>query len=124
MTPSILIAAAKLDTAEIVLIVVAGTLALPMMYAVHCGLNYCCLRHSQRFCRQHGFAISRWRYGPAFDKSGIKTEFTIVELDCLDSQQQRRLIRLSVWLFGIRKLLSDDKYPESHDEQSFQSAPN
>lgn len=121
MTTSVLMAAAGLDPAEIVLIVAASILALPMMYAVHRGLNYCGLRHAQRFCRQHGFAISRWRCEPAFDQSGIKTESTLVELDCLDSQQQRRLIRLSVWLFGIRKVLSDDKYPKLHDEQSFRS---
>ena len=116
MTPSFHMAAARLDTAEILLIVAAGILALPMMYGVHCGLNYCCLKHAQRFCRQHGFAISRLRCGPEFEQSGVKTEFTLVELDCLDGQKQRRLIRLSVWLFGIRKVLSDEKYPESHDE--------
>ena len=121
MTPSVLMAAARLDTAEVLLIVAAGILALPMMYAFHRGLNYCCIRHAQRFCRQHGFAISRWRCRPEFDQAGVKTEFTLLELDCLDGQKQRRLIRLSVWLFGIRKVLSDDKYPESHDEQSLQS---
>ena len=53
----------------------------------------------------------------AFDQSGAKTEFTIVELDCLDFQKQRRLIRLLVWVFGIRKVLSDEIYPDSYDEQ-------
>ena len=120
MTPSVLIATAGLDAGVILLMVASGILALPMMYVVHRGLNYCCLRHAQRFCRQYGFAISRWRCGPAFDREGVKTEFTLVELDCLDGQKQRRLIRLSVWLFGIRKVLSDDKYSESHDDQSLQ----
>jgi len=47
----------------------------------------------------------------------VKTEFTIVELDCLDAQKQRKLIRLLVWLFGVRKVLSNEIYPDSHDEQ-------
>lgn len=53
----------------------------------------------------------------AFDQSGTKTEFTIIELDCLDLQKQRRLLRLLVWVFGIRKVLSDEIYPDSYDEQ-------
>jgi len=53
----------------------------------------------------------------AFDQSGVKTEFTIVELDCLDGQKQRKLVRLLVWVFGIRKVLNDEKYPESFDEK-------
>ncbi len=106
------------STAEMIVIVMSGGLALPLFYAVHCGLNYCCLRHAQRFCRRHGLAISRWRCGPAFDDSGVKTEFTLVELDCRDGQKQRRLVRLLVWPFGIRKVLSDDKYPQSADEQT------
>jgi hypothetical protein len=31
------------------------------------------------------------------------------------------LVRLLVWLFGIRRVLSDEKFPESHDEQSLQA---
>jgi hypothetical protein len=53
----------------------------------------------------------------AFDQSGVKTEFTIVEVDCLDGQKQRKLVRLLVWVFGIRKVLSDEIYPDSYDKQ-------
>lgn len=53
----------------------------------------------------------------AFDHSGGKTEFTIVELDCLDLQKQPKLIRLLVWVFGIREVLIDEIYPDSYDEQ-------
>ena len=109
--------AARMNAAEIFFIVIAGIFGVPMMYAVHLGLSYCCLRYAQRFCKQHGYAVSRWRRGTAFDQSGTKTEFMLVELDCLDAQRQRKLIRLMVWLFGIRKVLYDDAYPESHDEQ-------
>ena len=52
-----------------------------------------------------------------FDERGLKTEFTIVELDCLGRQKQRKLVRLLVWVLGIRKVLSDDIYPDSYDEQ-------
>lgn len=52
-----------------------------------------------------------------FEPSGVKTEFTLVQLDCFDTQKQRRLVLLRVWPLGVRKLLSDEKYPESYDEQ-------
>jgi hypothetical protein len=52
----------------------------------------------------------------AFEQFGPKTEFTIVELDCLDAQKQRKLIRLLVWLFGVREVLSIEPFPE--EEQS------
>jgi hypothetical protein len=109
MIPPFLAASAKFDTTGIIVIVVAGVIALPAFYLVHRGLEYCYLLHARRFCRKNGFVLVRWRYGPAFDKSGVKTEFSIFELDCLDTQKQRRLIRLSVWIFGVRKILPDDE---------------
>jgi len=102
---------------EIIFIIVVGILALPLMYAVHCCLDYCCLRHARRFCRQNGLEISRSRWQPAFDRTGVKTEFTLVELDCLDGRKQRKLVRLIVWVFGVRKVLNDESYPDSYDEQ-------
>ena len=112
MFPLLLILA-KLDAVGVPLSIGAGILALPLFYLLHSTLNYCYLVHARRFCRRQGFEISRWRCGPAFDQSGLKTEFTLVELDCLDGQKQRRFVRLLVWVFGIRKMLSDDKYEES-----------
>jgi hypothetical protein len=32
-------------------------------------------------------------------------------------QKHRKLIRLLVWVFGIRMVLSDEIYPDSYDEQ-------
>lgn len=101
--------------AEIILIVLAVLVTGPLFYGVHCGLDYCCLKHARRFCRKRGLEVKRWRLGPAFDQTRAKTEFTLVELDCLDRQGQRRLVRLLVWLFGIRKVLGDEQYPESPD---------
>src|SRR5262245_15186664 len=102
---------AGLQGPGIVFIILASILALPALYFVHLGLNSCCVKYARRFCRQRGLTVTRWRCGPAFDPSGVKTEFTLVELDCLDSQKQRRLVRLLVWIFGIRKVL-DSPYPE------------
>jgi hypothetical protein len=55
-----------------------------------------------------GATIYTTERGPAFGESG-KTEFTIFELDCLDSQKQRKLVQLLVWVFGIRKIFPDEK---------------
>ena len=55
-----------------------------------------------------------------FELSGgkrLKTESTRVQLDCFDAQGQRRLVLLLVWPFGVRKLLSDEIYPESYDSE-------
>ena len=92
-----------------------GILGVLLMYAVHCALDRCCVRHARRFCRRKGLEVRRSRAGMAFDQSGVKTEFTIVEVDCLDGQKQRKLVRLLVWVFGIRKVLSDEIYPDSYD---------
>lgn len=104
------------NTLEIVLIILAGVLALPLLfYAVHRGLDYFCVRHARKFCRRKGLKVRRSRSQPAFDNSGVKTELTLVELDCFDAQKQRRLVRLVVWPFGIRNVVIDDEYPESYD---------
>jgi len=50
-------------------------------------------------------------------RRGVKTEFTLVQLDCLDGQNQRRLVLLRVWPLGVRRLISDEIYPESYDSQ-------
>lgn len=88
-----------------------------MAWIVHCTLDRCCVRRARRWCKRKGLAVLRLRAGMAFDASGLKTEFTIVELDCLDGQKERKLIRLLVWIFGIRKVLNDEIYPDSFDEQ-------
>ena len=107
--------AANLSTSGIFVMIAMGIAVLPAFYFVHRTLEYCYFLHARRFCRKHGFKPGRWRCGPAFDKTGIKTEFTILEIDCVDVQGQRKLIRLLIWIFGIRKVLADEKYPESLD---------
>jgi hypothetical protein len=102
---------------ELIIFILIIIFCMPLAYAVHCGLDYCCVRHGRRFCRRNGLDVRRLRAGMAFDQSGVKTEFTIVELDCLDGQKQRKLVRLLVWVFGIRRVLSDEIYPDSYAEQ-------
>lgn len=111
----------ELVTLAIIALSFAAILVLPLFYAVHRGLDYCCLRRAQSLCRRKGFDVRRSRWRPQFDNSGVKTEFTLVELDCFDAQRERRLVRLVVWPFGVRKLVTDEKYPESHDVQWPQS---
>ena len=111
--PSLPIMLANRDSIDVALIVCV--LTLPLLFLVHYGLDYCCLVYARRFCKRQGYRISRWRCGPALDQSGVKTEYTLVVLDCLDGQNQHRLVRMLVWLFGIHRVLSDEKYPESHD---------
>jgi hypothetical protein len=102
----------------IVALVVLGIPALACIYwVVHCGLTRLCFWHSQRFCRRSGLAIRRARLKPEIDSSGTKTESSLVQLDCLDADSQRRLVLLSVWPFGFRKTISNEPYPESNDSQ-------
>jgi hypothetical protein len=83
----------------------------------HISLGRFCVRHARRFCSRSGLEYRRARWQPEIDSSGIKTEFTLVELDCLDAQKQRRLVLLSVWPFGVRRTVSDEPYPDSYDSQ-------
>ena len=102
----------------IVAIVVVGVPALIyLLWFVHCTLDRVCMSYARRFCARSGLDARRVRCHPAFEPSGVKTESTLVQLDCLDAQKQRRLVLLLVWPFGVRKLVSDEKYPESYDSQ-------
>jgi hypothetical protein len=107
-----------------VLLIAGYVVAIPaliyLLWVVHCTLDRVCLRHTRRFCRRHGLEIYRVRWQPDFELSGgkrLKTEFTQVQLDCFDAQKQRRLVLLLVWPFGVRKVVSDEVYPESYDTQ-------
>lgn len=88
-----------------------------LLWVVHLSLDRVCVRHARRFCGRSGLEIRRVRRQPQFEASGVKTEFTLFQLDCLNAQKQRRLILLSVWPFGVRKTISDEPYPDSYDAQ-------
>lgn len=112
----------------IVALVVAGLLTMVyLLWVVHRTLDRICVGHARRFCERHGLEISRVRWQMEFEPSGnkrVKTEFTLVQLDCFDVQRQRRLVLLRVWPVGVRRMLSDEKYPESYDKQWPQNSPN
>ena len=103
-------------------VVIGGPALIYLLWMVHRALDRVCVRHAQRFCRQRGLEVSRVRWQMEFERRpdgtrGVKTEFTLVQLDCLDAQKQRRLVLLSVWPFGVRKTVSDEPYPDSYDGQ-------
>ena len=101
----------------VVLVVVGIPVVLYAFWATHIMLGRLCVRHARRFCSRTGLEFRRARWQPQFEPSGVKTEFTLVQCDCLDSQKQRRLVLLSVWPFGVRKRVSDEPYPDSYDSQ-------
>jgi hypothetical protein len=107
-----------------VLFISGIVVAIPVVFysygVVHCTLDRVCVGYARRFCRRHGLEICRVRWQPDFGLSGgkrLKTEFTRVQLDCFDAHKQRRLVLILVWPFGVRKLVSDEIYPESYDSQ-------
>jgi len=101
-----------------VALVTVGTPAvICLLWFSHLLLGLLCVRHARRFCGRSGLEFHRARWQPQFDSSGVKTEFTLVQLDCLDADKWRRLVVLSVWPFGVRKTVSDDPYPDHYDSQ-------
>jgi hypothetical protein len=97
-----------------------------LFWLVHLTLDKVCVRHARRYCKRNGLEVCRARWQPAFEPSGdrsVKTEFTLVQLDCAGRHKQRRLILLLVWPFCVRKLVSDELYPEFYDSQWPQTCP-
>jgi hypothetical protein len=85
---------------ELVVAVVAIPLSLYLFYAVHLALKSCCFWHARRYCHGNQLKINRLRHDPEIDKTGVKTEFTVIDIDCADAQENRRFIRLfglAVW---------------------------
>ena len=83
---------------EVILAIAAGMLSLPLVWAVHLGLDRCCVLHARRWCKRRGLEILRWRWATAFDATGIKTEFTVVEVDCRERDGKRIVHRFLVWI--------------------------
>lgn len=103
------------------LIVVGVPAFLYFFWLVHCAMDSICMWHARRFCTGNGLEVNRVRCQSAFEKSGVKsgvkTESTLVQLDCFDIKKERRLVLMLTWPFGIRKQLSDEKYPEDYGTQ-------
>jgi len=92
-----------MDTTNAIGALVCIVLGLPAFYLVHLGINRCCLAYARRYCRRHNLSISNTRSALEIGKSGFKTENIVIELDCTDGDQNRQLVRLVVWIFGIRE---------------------
>lgn len=108
------------------IVVVAIPALLLLAWVVHRILGHISVRHAQRFCRRSGLESRRARWQPEFERRpdgsrGVKTVYTLVQLDCLDAQKQRRLVLLSVSPFGIRRIVSIDPDPDSFDREWPQS---
>lgn len=93
-----------------------------LLWFTHRALDRVCVRHARRYCIRQGLEVSRVRWQMEFERRpdgsrGVKTEFTLVQLDCLNAQKQRRLVLLSVWPLGVRKTVSDEPYPNSYESQ-------
>ena len=88
-----------------VLVLVGGPLCFYLMYAVHVALEqYGYIPYAKRYCRRHGLAPTRWRCRPEF-KHGLKTESSIVELQCQGRDRQEHVVELLVWFLGVRAVL-------------------
>ena len=105
-----------MDLFIVILLAIVLIAVLPVMYLVHLGLNRCYFLYVQRYCSKHDFKISRYRLGSAF-QDGVKTEYSLMEIDCLDNIKQHKLIRLVVWIFGIRSV-SIESFPDQSQDDS------
>ena len=72
------------------LVLVGVPTLLYLSWCVHCALDRVCLGNARRFCKRTGLAINRIRWQIAFEPSGVKTEFTLAQVDCCDAQKERR----------------------------------
>lgn len=96
----------------LIFLAVVVVLTVPTLLLVHRGLSYCYLQFARRFCAKRGLLLSRWRCGPAFEGTGVRTEYWIVDLDCQHPQDGRQFVRLLVWIFGVRKVLVIEPFQE------------
>lgn len=87
-----------------------------LFWTVHRMLNRICMWHARKFCRRSGLRVRRMRCQPAFEDSGTKTEYTLVLVDCENGEQERRLVLLLTWPFGVKAVLSDEVYTDSFEE--------
>jgi hypothetical protein len=91
--------------ASLLVLIGVALLALTLGWYVHLGIDRCCVLHARRWCKRRGIEIIRCGWGPAFDSSGMKTEFTWVDLDCREPDGGRIERRLRVWIFGVREVV-------------------
>jgi hypothetical protein len=99
------------------LVLICIPIVIILFVAVHATMDSVCVRHARGYCTKNGLEIHRIRFQPAFDRTGVKTESTLFQVDCRDAKSQRRLVVLLVWPFGVREILGNNDYPDSYDEK-------
>ena len=85
-------------------LILAGLVAILLLFFVHRMLNRICLVHVKRYCGRHGIEISEWRIYPEVDQRGRKTETTQIEIISSGTEDGRTVYRFVVWLFGIKNV--------------------
>lgn len=100
---------ANLDLPLLAVILIGIGVLVPLIYyggyGVHRVLEvYCYVPYARRFCRKRGLQPVRWRCGMAF-WGGMKTECSVVELNCLGGDGQEYVLELLVWIMGVRGVL-------------------
>lgn len=101
----------------VALAIVCMPLVIFLFVKVHHAMDRICVGHARRYCEKNGLEVSRFRWQPAFDKGGVKTELTLVQLECINAQKQRRLVEVAVWPLGFHKLICNEAYPDKYDEK-------
>jgi hypothetical protein len=108
-------------TSLIIVLVVWVIVGLPMWWLIHCFLQHAYVRMACRFCRKRGMVVSRYRSVCA--KNNVRTEQTLVELDCVHPQNGRQIVRFVVWGLGIRRKVSIEPYQEDEITEEGQQSP-
>lgn len=88
----------------VVLVLVLGIITLPLYWLTHILLQSWYQFLARRWCARQGMTPLRWRSGPEFDSTGIKTEFTVVEVECDHPEDGRKYVQLRIWVFGVRQV--------------------
>jgi hypothetical protein len=95
-------------------IVVLSVPAIFLCYGVHCALvKYCYLPHARRWCVKNGYSVVGQQAFCAIGPSGVKSEYTGFELECLDRDQRKRFVVLLVGLLGVKRVVSSADAPMS-----------
>lgn len=104
---------------EVMAVILLIPCTIYLFWLVHRSLeNYCYVPHARKWCRRNGLEPRSWKCEIALDKSGVKSELSIVELECIDGNGQRRLVRLLVWLTGVKVVLSIEPPMDEPDDDS------
>ena len=95
------------------LLVVGMPLALWLTWRFHLWLRRRFIAYARRHCEKNGIEVVESDCSPEFDERGAKTEFSIVVIKGRDAGGQTRFVCMQVWIFGVRKVLADEPWPES-----------